>query len=1171
MKRVIPFLVIIFFFSSQTLQAQSSANWPKTLLWRISGNGLAKNSFLYGTMHLQDKRLFYFTDSLYHYLEQSDGYALEIDLTEFMDSVIQKLVNDKQEEIIDKRRFKGKDRKKIVDSLIENVKKRNDKASKKQLEHLREEKLRKAMKNKEMPTIMDAYLYGIARKHGKWLGGVEDVQYQLMLSDELGAEVTSEELLAPDEQLTAAMEDMIKTYLAADLDKIEKYSTGQYSDKLEDMMFLRRNIKMARRMDSLAHVRSMFFSVGAAHLPGDSGVINLLKQQGYKVEPIFSSKKVDPLKYASKLDNIPWIDVEDEKKAYKIQMPGKPSDLNMFDGAIKMKFYVDITTLTYFMSGSTFTQENVDLNKVMAKFSENTDGEVLSQKTIQKDNAKAVEGVVHTDGYYYKVQYIVRDNTVYMLIAGGDKKETLESADVKKFFQSFVIGKSKIVAEQKEWTAFGLDEKAFSIQFPGIPKKNKSIEKKAEGTNWDFTVHDYIDAAAGMYYMVQIRDLRPGYYFTGDSVYFASFRENFSNAVKEVTREEKLFVQSFPAYQFDGISEDGGIIYKTRNINRGNRVYTLVAGGAINDENKSAIDQFLASFVLKDYKKSEWKRYETADQDFSTFLPSEIKRKISDEEKEESEADKDEMIYYLSFDENESVSYYVFKTIMPPYYWISGDSLFFDRYGHQYKNESDSILSKRDVTNGKLKGVEWVIQMIDNNVRKKIRQVLSGDTLYTLMSFIPSQYIESKESQQFFEHFRVKNENTNHSIFRSKAVLIFKDLQSSDSMTFAKASEAIPTSEFSKDDLPLLHQGLLSNYADDTLDYYSTTRNKIINAIESIADSSTVSFIAEHFDKVPAKKEALKFDLLEVLASYKTGHSYSVLKKLLLNHTPVKRDDKELSYGINDSLELTRSLFPEILRLSNNTLFAERIIELSRELLDSGLISLEMLQPYKLNFLHSADTILTGLKKMDEEIYGYQYLDMLYLLAAFNDAKCNEMLQQYLRLNSLMIKQEAVIGLLKNKQPVISGEIEKLAADKIYRREIYDNLKKINKLAFFPIKYKTQRYLAESDLFIYASDDEDEPSALNYIGERTVSFKGKKYRFYLYKVVYNYESEEREPKEEKYLGIVGGFSPDIKKVEVENEVTGIYYTEEFDSKKIDKHLGNYLRGLEGKEIVKYSE
>jgi hypothetical protein len=333
-----------------------------------------------------------------------------------------------------------------------------------------------------------------------------------------------------------------------------------------------------------------------------------------------------------------------------------------------------------------------------------------------------------------------------------------------------------------------------------------------------------------------------------------------------------------------------------------------------------------------------------------------------------------------------------------------------------------------------------------------------------------------------------------------------------------------------------------------------------------MADSSTVEFINEHFKKLPSEKEALKFDLLELLARYKTDHSYSVLKNLLIEHTPGQKGNKELSYRVTDSLSLARKLFPEILKLSNNNLFAERIIAISRNLIDSNLISYEMLLPYKVNFLYTADTILATLKKAKEEFYGYQYLDMLHLLAGFNDEKCNQLLQKYLLLNSLMVKQEALIGLLKNKQVIPPAAVEKLAADKSYRRDIYDNLKKINKSGYYPAKYRTQQHLAESDIYNYAYS-EDEPTEMNYIGERTVLYKGKKHRFYLYKLVYSYESEESDEMEEhKYLGIAGPFSIDLKTMEKENNVTGLFYDDEYDPKKIDKQLSSYLKSIEKKDI-----
>ena len=55
------------------------AQQPKPgLLWRISGNGLERPSYLFGTIHLTDKRVFNFGDSLYSALETSAGYAMEL-------------------------------------------------------------------------------------------------------------------------------------------------------------------------------------------------------------------------------------------------------------------------------------------------------------------------------------------------------------------------------------------------------------------------------------------------------------------------------------------------------------------------------------------------------------------------------------------------------------------------------------------------------------------------------------------------------------------------------------------------------------------------------------------------------------------------------------------------------------------------------------------------------------------------------------------------------------------------------------------------------------------------------------------------------------------------------------------------------------------------------------
>ena len=52
---------------------------PKTLLWRISGRDGHYTSYLYGTMHLTDERVFNLGDSLYAAIARADGFAMELD------------------------------------------------------------------------------------------------------------------------------------------------------------------------------------------------------------------------------------------------------------------------------------------------------------------------------------------------------------------------------------------------------------------------------------------------------------------------------------------------------------------------------------------------------------------------------------------------------------------------------------------------------------------------------------------------------------------------------------------------------------------------------------------------------------------------------------------------------------------------------------------------------------------------------------------------------------------------------------------------------------------------------------------------------------------------------------------------------------------------------------
>ncbi|MGC4037345.1 MAG: TraB/GumN family protein [Chitinophagaceae bacterium] len=1151
-KRLIVSLVSLLLFVCASAQTVQSGQWPKTLLWRITGNGLSKPSYLYGTMHLEDKRLFYFGDSLYRSLEQVEGFTMEVNLREAIDSILNKTFQKSEEEFLnrDGKRDRLKDTKKkkvLVDSLFSNVKK-GDKESKRQLEKMRREQVDNVMRM-DMPTFVDAYLYGIAKRQRKIIGAVEDVQDQLGLLDELGNKLDTSDFLATDEKLRFTMEDMAKSYMAQDLNRIEDFSKRGMPEQLQDKMFRQRNIKMARRMDSLSHIHSFFFAVGAGHLPGDSGVINLLKRNGFTVEPVYSSNRVSPEKYAAKLEVLPWQTVTGQNNLYHVDMPEQATDFNLFGELVKMKVDIDITTMTYYMVGQTlFNRDSSKLEDAFKAMAENMgDPYPTNITTIRKDSLDGVEGVINSIYGSYKLQLWRYANVLYMVMAGNEKKQTLFSGDIDRYFKSFTINKNAIQQKQQTaWSNFTSGEKAFSVSFPGKAKQNKTYEKNSGNSDWNVIVYDCVDINAGLYYMVQIRDIKPGYFLDGDSSFFEQIKSNMARVLKDTTKNEQFLLKGFPAMRFDGHSKEGDIFYKTMAITRGNRIYMLHTFGSSGASKEDDAKQFFESFRIMDYKHPEISKQYSEDESFysSVAYPFTKIKKDTLEEDDDTPVKKK----FVSYNPNEAISYQVFVDPISPYKWYDNDSDLYSISKYQYR---DSTISIRQTTNGKLKGIERLIYLHSNNNRKIVREFLNGDTLYTLLSFIPSQYINDDRHRKFFDDFTVTNEQKTTSVFENKAEKLLSAVNSKDTATFRKAKAVIDDVSFSKNNLPLLHSALLKTYLDDSIGY--GVSRTIENAISRMADSSTIDFVRMNYEGTDDK---IKRKLLRLLAENKTKYSYDLFKKLLIENPPAIADVYyDFTYRISDSMELAQSLYPEYLKLSGNKYLWDGVVYNTNRLLDSNKIAMNIISPYKNNFQHSADTVLKSLRKTNDEYEGGEYTDLVELLGKFNDTRSNQLLQQFQKMKNKDLKKAAVIALLKNNQTADVAEINKLAEDKSTRTDFYDELKKIKKEKSFPLKYLTQRYFAESEMYSAGTEDDDEPSSIEYKSERVINFNGSKQKFYLYKIVYGEDSDEQT----SYLGVAGPYSiSDNRNIKTSVSISGLYYDKTFSAESLNELFNSFI-------------
>jgi uncharacterized protein YbaP (TraB family) len=152
-------------------------SYPKSLLWRISGKGLPQPSYLYGTMHLTDNRLFNFGDSVYQAIEKTAGLAIEVNPDEMGAYYVNKMFDDVEGSKLQKI-LNDKDFKKYSGPLSKKFKKPAADITTNDIVTEKNKWLNDYFEKGEMATFVDAYLYDIARRMGKWVGGVEDITDQ---------------------------------------------------------------------------------------------------------------------------------------------------------------------------------------------------------------------------------------------------------------------------------------------------------------------------------------------------------------------------------------------------------------------------------------------------------------------------------------------------------------------------------------------------------------------------------------------------------------------------------------------------------------------------------------------------------------------------------------------------------------------------------------------------------------------------------------------------------------------------------------------------------------------------------------------------------------------------------------------------------------------------------
>lgn len=287
------FSVLALLYSCHTTKSVATTDQPEklanSLLWKISGNGIEKPSYLYGTIHLTcDYQL---TDKLKKAFDETDKLVLEIDLS------------DPNMQVDMMKMILLEDGKTIKGMLSEEEYATLNAFFKKQVgmdltlfNSMKPIAITSTLTSKmalcDNGTAYEMEFMKIAKAQNEKVIGLETIADQMQVFDKIPYEEQLKSLVEMAEngmeESKKSFEEMTTYYNAENLEGLVKVMGKQGLEAdFQESLVDQRNRNWIPLISKLTKESPAFIGVGALHLPGEQGVINLLRKEGFTVEPVY--------------------------------------------------------------------------------------------------------------------------------------------------------------------------------------------------------------------------------------------------------------------------------------------------------------------------------------------------------------------------------------------------------------------------------------------------------------------------------------------------------------------------------------------------------------------------------------------------------------------------------------------------------------------------------------------------------------------------------------------------------------------------------------------------------------------------------------------------------------------------------------------------------------------
>ena len=293
MKRLT--LVLVLVLVATATQAQ--------LLWKVTGNGLGRPSYIFGTHHMAPATMIDQIKGMNEAIAGCDIVVGEVEKDSLMspevqarmalamiapqDSALDQVLTPADYTIVEK----------VFNKYFATMGvKLNQMNSLKPSAISTQMQAMQAIKyfpNFDTNSLIDVMVQNRANEAGRPSVGLESVdeQINLLFNGSIANQAKSlVETCKQDEFFQVQSAALADAYLAQDLDKLFAVMTdatmGGDSEEEMDVLIYSRNRSWAEKLKVIMPERACLVCVGAGHLPGEQGLLQLLRDAGYTVEPM---------------------------------------------------------------------------------------------------------------------------------------------------------------------------------------------------------------------------------------------------------------------------------------------------------------------------------------------------------------------------------------------------------------------------------------------------------------------------------------------------------------------------------------------------------------------------------------------------------------------------------------------------------------------------------------------------------------------------------------------------------------------------------------------------------------------------------------------------------------------------------------------------------------------